>query len=101
MTIRFRDYLNERLKDDDFRADYEAVEREERHSLMMSLRKTRKANRINAVRLSVRVVARKKRRILRARERSNLTAMDTDNLKSCVSHDYGKVCYMSKREYKP
>ena len=29
MSVKFRDYLEERLKDNDFRAEYEAIEREE------------------------------------------------------------------------
>ena len=32
MSVRFRDYLEERLKDDSFRAEYEAIERETLHS---------------------------------------------------------------------
>ena len=31
MSVKFREYLEERLKDDDFRAEYEAIEREELH----------------------------------------------------------------------
>ncbi len=29
MTVRFRDFLNEQLKDPDFRAEYEAIEAED------------------------------------------------------------------------
>ena len=42
MSVRFRDYLEERLKDDSFRAEYEAIEREALYSeLECSLTSTR------------------------------------------------------------
>ena len=42
MTLRFRDYLNERLQDPEFRAEYEALEAEE--ELIQAVIDARKAN---------------------------------------------------------
>ena len=41
MEIRFNDYLNERLKDEAFRKEYEAVEREEKLKLVRKIIKAK------------------------------------------------------------
>ena len=50
MTIRFRDYLNERLQDPEFRAEYEALEAEE--ELIQAVIDARKANGLNEKQLA-------------------------------------------------
>ena len=50
MTIRFRDYLNERLQDPKFRAEYEALEAEE--ELIQAVIDARKANGLNEKQLA-------------------------------------------------
>ena len=50
MTLRFRDYLNERLQDPEFRAEYEALEAEE--ELIQAVIDARKANGLNEKQLA-------------------------------------------------
>ena len=50
MALRFRDYLNERLQDPEFRAEYEALEAEE--ELIQAVIDARKTNGLNEKQLA-------------------------------------------------